>query len=204
MDANKIAETILNFNDNVFLYRTSSVSKLDEIAGIKDDATGRPFFEVMYENPDTLCKRMSTVFNAIFTQRMQVFMLSRNSTIKLIKEDLNHDLSLSPSEYKFFLKAISNCGYFQVLREHTQKKAGVYKLIEPDMVKELHRLAAKEYFEEQEKHVLSFFENDRKVKQLMGKDNSFIPDPKNYKSKLSKAVAEEFQKRGIRYDPTKV
>lgn len=162
MNVSKIADTVLSFNDNVFLYRTLPVSKLDAQVNIKDDDTGRPAFEVMYETPDTTFKRITSILNAIFTQRIQTFMISRTSIIKLIKEDPNHDLSLSPNEYNHLLKVISQQSYFEVLRPHTQKKAGVYKLIEPELTKELHRLAAKEYFEAQEKHVLDFYENNGK------------------------------------------
>jgi hypothetical protein len=158
MNVSKIADTVLSFNDNVFLYRTLPVSKLDAQVNIKDDDTGRPAFEVMYETPDTTFKRITSILNAIFTQRMQTFMLSRTSVIKLIKEDPNHDLSLSPNEYNHLLKVISQRSYFEVLRPHTKKKAGVYKLIEPELTKELHRLAASEYFEAQEKNVLAFYE----------------------------------------------
>jgi hypothetical protein len=174
----------------VFLYRTLPAQKLDFEVNIKDDITGRPAFEVMYENPDTTFKRLVSIFNSIFTQRMQTFMLSRNSAIKLIKEDPNHELSLSPNEYNHFLKIITQGGYFQVLKTHTKKKAGVYKLVHPELVKELRNLAAKEYFEAQEQAVLAYYDKDlesKKTKPLSGKE-------------LADKIREDMKNKGLKYE----
>ena len=187
----KIMGTMLGKLGDMFLYKTMSLADLDQVLNIKDDASGRPIFDMLYENSNATIARTASLINAIFTQKLQTFMLSRNYCITLIKNDINHEYSLSNGEYSRLLHYITNSGMFQVLRKPSNKKAGVYKLIQPDFVAELHRLAAKEYFESQEKHVLEFYEKE-------------IESSKKVNLPLADRVREDLKNKNLTYNSARV
>jgi hypothetical protein len=73
---------------------------------------------------------------------------------------------------------------FSVLREPTNNKAGVYQLTYPPLIKELHRLAAADFFKAQEEAVLAFYESE-------GKKEPKAP----FKLKSAKDIIEETNAR---------
>jgi hypothetical protein len=165
MNIDQIAELILSNNKEFFLISTSLASDLDARVGIKDDRTGLPFFERMYSFPNPEIKRTTTLLNALFTQKKQTFMMTRDYCIKLMKEDVNHKLSLGNDGYSKWMAQISdnNNQFFKTLRPPTGSKAGVYQLILPSLVKELHRLAAEDYYKAEEKAILEFYESNESI-----------------------------------------
>jgi hypothetical protein len=160
---NNILKKVMNSEREIFLVSTSLASDLDkQLKFIDPSLPDRYFFEYMYSKPNSV-KKITTVINAVFTQKRQTFMLSRDFCVDLIKNDQNHGLSLGNKEYSKLLFNITNCGLFEKLKEPTNRKAGVYKLVEPQLVLELHKLAAKEFFQAQEELVLDYYENITKT-----------------------------------------
>jgi len=175
MNIDEIAELILSNNKEFFLISTSLASDLDARVGMKDDRTGLPFFERMYSFPNPEIKRTTTLLNALFTQKKQTFMMTREYCIKLMKEDVNHNLSLGHGGYSKWMAQVSDDSqFFKTLRPPTGSKAGVYQLIQPALVKELHRLAAEDYYKAEEKAILDFYEStddtEKTPKKLSAKE----------------------------------
>lgn len=157
---NEVMGLILSLDKDMFLHRTLPFKELDADIKVTDDESKRFLFEMMYSHNNKMMKKMATILNAVFAQRLQTFMLTRTSCIKLIKEDPNHELSLGTKEYGRLLYFLTNCKMFSVLREPTNNKAGVYQLTYPPLIKELHRLAAADFFKAQEEAVLAFYESE--------------------------------------------
>lgn len=163
----KLIEQVLKLDKNMSLIRTSSMDELDSLTKISDTQFTDYYFTHMYTCSHAIIKKMTTVVNAVFTQRRQTFLLSRNSLMDLLKNDVNHDLGMSPNEYRKFIFYMIESKYFEVLRKGTNRKASVYKLVQPKLVEALHKLAAKDYFETQEDLVLSYYDDsstDKSVK----------------------------------------
>ena len=146
-----------NQNYNCFLSEVGNLAELD-----KDLSK---YIRSLY-NSSSNELRLATILNSIFHQNLQTFMFSRDTLIELYKIDtMNSYRSLSNAHYKFLLERITNCKEFEVLRQPTSNKAGVYKLVEPKLVNLLHKNFSKNFFEAQEKFALDYYDKDRKNKR---------------------------------------
>lgn len=100
--------------------------------------------KVLYRDLDPNTARMTSIMNAIFTHRMQTFMITKRSLVNIIKNDPNQRYnSASGSNWGAIRDAMKDLGHFQELREPKNGKAGIYKLVyQPavDILYELHDL----------------------------------------------------------------
>ena len=79
--------------------------------------------------------------NAVYTHRIQTFMLTRRSLVNLIKNDPNQSYNnASGSEWGSVRDAMIDLGHFQELRKPKNGKAGVYKMIYKGAVEKLYEL----------------------------------------------------------------
>lgn len=117
---------------------------------------------------------MTTLFNSIFTHHSQTFMLTRRSFYWLVKKDPNvNSNSLSGQEYSAMISKMLSSGDFIYLREPVGRKAGVLKVVNPDIVQTLYRLHGKEWFDMQEQKVCDYYDNktDLEKPKTSFKDN---------------------------------
>lgn len=104
--------------------------------------------------------RMATIINSIFHQNLQTFMFSKPILNKLYEKDNNISLnSLNTHQYKAFFENFKSCGVFVVLRESTNNRAGVYKLVQNELVALLHKNCSQKFFDGQEKFAVDYFDN---------------------------------------------
>jgi hypothetical protein len=139
--------------DDFFLKRTQPLDDHDlEIKKMLD----------IYYNQKGLQHRLATLLNSIFTQQTQTFLFSRKHAVELFKQDdLSKYRTVSHKDYSLLLAIITNSpDDFQVLRKPTNNKAGVYKLIEPQLVDVLIKLVGKKMLEAQEKKALDYYDQD--------------------------------------------
>lgn len=123
-----------------------------------------------YSNKDPNCVKMATLFNSIFTHHAQTFMLTRRSLCDIIKNDENSTYcNINSTEYKLMLSLMIKSEHFQCLRLPKGRRAGVYKVVQPDLVKNLHKLHNIEWFQLQEKKVCEYY--DSKDSDLFFKNN---------------------------------
>jgi len=147
--------------DMVKLHKTT---RLDKVS----DKKFRENLEDMYNSDNKIWTRLATILNAVFTSKRLVFILSRKILMELIKEDINSKYSsIGTVEYKELIFKLANGGFFERLREPKPGKAGVYKIIEPEIVEELHIISSKEYFEAQEINALQIYDRLGKKKGEM-------------------------------------
>jgi len=142
-------------------------------------------FKDCYSSKDPGILRATTILNAIFTHRTLTFMVTRRQYNKILNSDVNHTKkNLSGSVYGLFIESLKTNGMLKELREPSTGKAGVYKLIDPDLVKMLKKLHIKEVTEafddmmdfdkiqaEKEEKVLAYYDSKevkpKKNKQQM-------------------------------------
>lgn len=106
-----------------------------------------------------LKNRMGTIMNAIFTQNLQTFLLSKRTLYKLFLADSESKYkSLSSREYSLLLARLTNSGLFETLRYPTINQAGVYKLINPEMVAIIESNIGRKLLALQEKNVVDFYD----------------------------------------------
>lgn len=133
-----------------------SIFKVNELQGMLED---------MYSHKKANIKMMASVINAIFTHHAQTFLLTKKSLIALIKQDsLQKKTNISGQEYKLFYHVLTTNGHFETLREATSNKSGVYKLVEAEMVESLHKLHSTDWFNNQEKKVVDYYDESTKEK----------------------------------------
>lgn len=157
-----LEEYKVQYHDFLLKYVTEDLEdfKLPEIG--KD-------LKALYEYKDPNISRMTSIINAIYTHRMQTFMLTARSLEKLLKADSNQKYkSVSGSIWGSVRDAMKELGHFEEVREPTNGKAGVYKLIyQPavDKLYELHDLHVDSnksihWFPQMESKLLGYWDND--------------------------------------------
>jgi hypothetical protein len=136
-----------------------------------------------YGSKDPGIRRTSTILNAIFTHRTLTFMVTRNQYNKILRRDPNHEKKdMSGSVYGLFIESLKTNGLINELRKPKPGKAGVYKIVDPDITRYIKKLHAKEVTEafdemmnfdkiqsDKEKRILDFYDSieakEKKTKQ---------------------------------------
>ena len=142
-------------------------------------------FKNGYNNGDPNILRLTTVLNGVFTHHAQTFMITRRILSGLIKNDNNSPYNqINGIDYKFLLSLMIKNNDFICLRPSTNKKAGVYKLVNEELVQELYKLHSAEWFGIQEQKVCEFH------------DENINENNKKEKSKIEK-TKEKWRKQGF-------
>jgi len=143
---NKIMQRFsITLNDYMLNELTDNVEdfRIDKIINL---------FKDCYSSSDPGIIRATTILNAIFTHRTLTFMVTKRQYNKLFANDTTHTKkSLNGNVYGIFIESLKTNGMIDELREPTNGKAGVYKLVDPDlvsMVRELHILEVTEAYDE--------------------------------------------------------
>ena len=159
---------------------------------VKHQPEAAKALEYLYNSKmESIKERMATILNAIFTQNLRTFMISRRTLVDLFKNDEQSKFkNLSSNDYALLLAKITNSNMFQVLRKPTAKKAGVYKLIAPDLVEILFKRVAEEVFEVQEKYVLSYYDRDFEDEKPMTPQEGLVFKEK-MKARMMKKIKEQ-------------
>lgn len=117
------------------------------------------FLRYGYSSNDPNESKIVTLINAIFTHHSQTFMLTKKSYVDLIEKDTNSKYkSLNSLEYKNLIRIMLTSGHFERIREPIGRKAGVYKLVCPDILDVLHKLHSAEFFKMQEEKVTAYYD----------------------------------------------
>jgi hypothetical protein len=168
--------------EDCFLKETSKVDDFEKEIG--------ELLKQMYSHPNPNIIRMATIFNSILTHRHQTFMISRRILVKLFASETNSCYkSINDREYNILIYKMLKHGDFIRLREPSNEtpnnlKAGVYKTIEPDIIRILHTLHGVDYFKLQEEAVIKLYDEPNKNPEdfskgwLMRKIESLTPEEK--------------------------
>ena len=147
-----------------------------------------------YYNASGFESRAASLINSLFYQNLQTFMFCRKTMARLYSQDpLSPYRTLNNRDYGMFLKTIINSPDFEVLRLPTGSKAGVYKLVKPELVSLLHQNCSQKYFEAQEIFAIEYFDTDgnnikeEKIKKIKDKKQESLDRIKaNAAKKVSK------------------
>ncbi|HLD91727.1 MAG TPA: hypothetical protein VI911_12070 [Patescibacteria group bacterium] len=143
-----------------FLDKTNSLllkytTKLSEIK----DPELMLILKEAYSSDNVDGRLLATLLNSIFTQKSMTFVLSQRGFIKLLKEDTNgRGDKISGSKYIDFKSKLHQSQYIETLREPTNRKGGVYKLIHPNTVEILNKKCSRDFFKAQEDKVLAYYD----------------------------------------------
>ena len=137
-----------------FFYLYKTISLEEHSSDIKE------VLEELYNpNKGEFFKRLATIFNAVFAQNSQTFLLSKRTLLKLMQEDKNTTHGgLSSRDYKFLLAKITNSSSFITLRPPTNNHAGVYKMIDPYLVSLLVAQVGQKALLAQEKAITNYYD----------------------------------------------
>lgn len=120
-------------------------------------------------------------------------MISKRKLVTLFKNDKNTSYkNIGTKDYKVFLAKITNSGMFEVLRKPGPKQAGVYKLINKDIVNLLTTLVGEKILEKQEKYILNYYDSFYNKKGIKYSENLTEEQRKQRREK-----AREIRKREI-------
>ncbi|MDD5650837.1 MAG: hypothetical protein PHF86_10560 [Candidatus Nanoarchaeia archaeon] len=125
------------------------------------------FLNFFYKQEDSVVNLMGTFFNSIFTHKKQSFIFSKRIMNRLAQIDFNLKFkTFSYETYKDMMKRLFTHDYLVRIREPQGKRAGVYKILDPDIVRILYEIAKdeyqgvtpQEYFESQEMAAVDFYD----------------------------------------------
>lgn len=141
---------------NCFLTETVEMSEIDPEVSI--------WLSVLYTSSGNRL-RIAPIYNSLFNQNLQTFIFSRKTLIDLYAQDAkNANITINDKQYTKFLFEFCANPMFEVLRVPTNNKAGVYKLIDPDLVSILHKNFSSKFFAAQEKFAVQYYDDHGKNK----------------------------------------
>lgn len=136
--------------------------------------------------------RMAPIVNALFTQNLQTFMFSHSTLDKLYAQDSQVPFnSLSTHEYKAFFENFKESPLFEVLRESTNNRSGVYKLVKPEILQLLINNVGMKFLAGQEKYAVNYFDNFEQHKKSKKKEKvelDYSPESKAARKASLKAI----------------
>jgi len=133
-----------------------------------------------YGSKDPGILRTCTMLNAIFTHRTLTFMVTRSQYNKILRKDPNHEKKdMSGSVYGLFIESLKSNGLIDELRKPKPGKAGVYKIVDPDIkkyIKKLHMKEVTEAFDE----MMNFdkIQSDKEIRILEYYDSAEVKEKK--------------------------
>lgn len=189
MDMEKIFGSLRAEKNDCFLKSLKTLSEYKKEAEKSNSPEAYEALNFLYSNKDEkILHRLATIINACLTQNTQTFCLSYRSLQILFTKDTDSQYkNLSSYDYRLLLVNITNCDLFEKLREPTGKRAGVYRLVEPELVAILQKQVGKKYLELKEKKVLEFYESGNHKDELSDTDLVLKLDKaeKNIRKKLN-------------------
>jgi uncharacterized protein YqkB len=136
----------------------------------------------LYKHKETSI--IASIFNAIYTQKLQTFLMSKKIAINLCKTDkLNMLKEPNATQYSSFFNAFIASGQFEILRKHTNNKAGVYKLIDSDYVPLLQASCGAQMLKAQEQFAIEYYDNYGKKDKNELLDSDFNPEDQSLEAK---------------------
>ena len=150
------------FSDLLKKITTPSTAKLTHTTELpllsEPDLKG--FLQELYSENHPTARLIATLINGIMTHQMQTFMFSKRIMDGLLCNDPNVDTESCKSiNYRDFMHKCLGDRFLVILRNHSGKKAGIYKLEDPLLLDILYKLHGKEYFKAQEEAVLHLYDN---------------------------------------------
>jgi hypothetical protein len=129
MDDRKKSSTYQQFAEFMEKHLSKpSVAKLTEVSLLSDFPEDvQNMLAPFYTSTDTAHKRMASLFNSIFTQQNNVFLMTNEVLNDLVRNDPNHDLKSCDTDACDDLKrrTISEGNIFTVLRKPVKRAPGV-------------------------------------------------------------------------------
>lgn len=151
-----------------------------------------------YKSTDPIAVRMGSLINSLFTHQASTFMYTRRSLIELLKEDSNHShKSIDYKQFNILRSTMLNNGIFTCLREPTNNKSGVFKLINKELLDILVEQIGKDFLEAKEKRVLEYYDNGKKEtnKRLieMWDNPDFVAQVKKEKELINQSKRDNYE-----------
>lgn len=88
-----------------------------------------------YNSKDPSILRNSTLFNSAFTHRSLVFLMTNRSFESLVKSDkLNKQDSCNSTAFRDMVRTLIRRGFVVQLRKGKTGKAGLFEIVQPDLV----------------------------------------------------------------------
>lgn len=136
-----------------------------------------------YEPDAKMANLTATFLNSIFSTNHKVFMISKSIFAKLINKDENHNYrSLGTNEYRTLLSILHSEEIIQCLHKPIGRKAGLYEIIDKDIVQMLHTKQSVEFFNKQKEELMKQYElylNTEKFEVKQKKEETTWEDIKN-------------------------
>lgn len=138
--------------------RYLTLKRTSKIEDFKNDRV-RGILERAYSQDDIDNRFLATLMNCIFTQTSKTFIMTSRGFIKIMKDDPNgNGKGIDFKTYSVQKCRLHDLGYLITLRNPIGQKSGVYQLAIPLLLELLHKQCSDEYFEAQEKAVLSYYD----------------------------------------------
>lgn len=158
MDYKKHFEDMFSYMDEdvseVVLSRTHLVDKIE-------DEEIKALLNYFYNSPNTLKNRIGSLLNSILYHRRYVFLFAKSNMSSVISSDKNIQLgAMNGKAYKHFIAKALEWKLLERLEEPTKSgKAGVYKVIDKNIVNILNRLIGEDMQDAQLESVLKIYKD---------------------------------------------
>ena len=138
------------------------VAKLCEVSPLDTfNEEMNEILEAFYKNHDSAVKMLGSIFNSIYTQHNNVFLLSVGIVRDLVAADAaRHKLtSCNGKSYNFIIHHCLMAGMFVKIREQVGKKAALYELVHPKFLDPLYRVMSKEMLAAKKKRTIEWYDS---------------------------------------------
>ena len=153
------------FEEVIYLYQTVNINK------IKSKEV-RDFLKDLYSEEGIFVRVFASVMNAMISQKMITFILSKRLLDNLIQKDSNLERkALQSAQYKYFIHQLLKNKILIKLREPSGKKGGVYQLNNEEYLEFVD--ISYDKIKKQEDRILrryDEYEKDKKDRLLKSKD----------------------------------
>lgn len=142
--------------------KLSQISSLENVnSEIRDALTS------FYDHSDMNIQKMGTIFNAIYTQKTHIFLLSFRIFNNLLKNDPNIKCSSCHiKNYKYIIYKLISINVLKILRNHQFKKAALYELVEDLYLDVLKQFVDKQSLDEKKQICLEWYDSINKSNNL--------------------------------------
>lgn len=143
-----------------------------------EDKEMKNTLKLFYNHKNSHVKKIGSILNALFYQPRKIFIITKKLLNSLVKYDVNIKANSVDSEaYGKALYHMFNNNIIKRIREPAQNKAGLYKIIDRDILTIMEKNAGKAFLDAQEEKGVEYYdkfqvgEDDPIVSKAMEKVN---------------------------------
>lgn len=166
-----INDKIYTKNTNKFCEKIKEHDKDYRLVNISDPNTFSieisSILWALYDLKNIKASFFATFLNSIYTHRCSVFVTTYRLFSKLVKADDTYTTkSCNGLNYKAMLAWAYDCGYIKAIRnpvsdiDFKKRKAGLYELVDPDLLDPLIKIVGKEEHEKEKQMRIKWFDDN--------------------------------------------